>query len=366
MDHPLGPIESIILVALVAWALLPGTALVAIARVVREFRASRRDDVARSAPFTGRAGPATVRGRVRVIEGALVPIETVILQRAVRGPGGVLRAWKEARRTRIRAPFDVELTNGARVRVEPDAETTIDAPMSRPGPTSESTRERRAAIHDGDVVTVSGALRASRAARAPVATAYRGSMSAPRSSHAPRRLALRASPMHPLSVSTSARVRDRRATLAVHAIAAILATGGAIGANAFLLAPYYALVFHGHAERAIVLDDDPGPLEVSFADGDSMLDERVSADRATVDEVEAREAFGAVAVVDVRIARGTSPVVVLGKDSRAPAELGELAFATVVLVGVYAWLARRTTPWYERPMFHEPVSVVFERPLASR
>lgn len=153
------------MIAALLASLLPIVALLllSLARAERARKLARQSSLAVKHDLPTEAGPVVLQGTVEPVTDSNEPVISLSVRQVgheMRGRNGTTHVWRETSRALQARPFDLALSAGERVRVEPSRIALVDKLelYSRPEFT---VRELAARIDRGETVTISGEMRPS-------------------------------------------------------------------------------------------------------------------------------------------------------------------------------------------------------------
>lgn len=289
----------------------------------------------RPVPLT--PGPRVVRGKVREVESGDVAARVAVFQHGAEkeSKNSWTTTWRESERRIQSCPFELELADGARLRVEPGKSPRLVDTLGAWTRVEDTVRMAEAKLEVGEEVFVSGELSV---VRDPV-EGYRGG----------ERIVLSAPASGPMLLSTVGlskphRSKARRAAnwVMVLTLAALLAQ--------ILVVQYHVAVWFGETRPATV--EQLTAVKNEDRNGrvrwDRFVTYRVQgADESDEDEVDdedyAKLEEGAVVPVHVSPLQTT-----IGPHPTLHGLLGLLpSVALIVLAVVAVWRGYRRTAWYE-------------------
>lgn len=367
---PMSTAWSIALAVAIGWVVLPALALAAAIRALTLLRSARSQLLATRSPFRHRAGPTAVQGRVDW-RGASEPPVRVTLTQTVESQrmnrhGHLERCWVEAERETRMDPFDLVLADGTRIAVEPPPDAKLVDELDRVEAVSPGRRRKHATLDEGEEVWVVGALRPSRRRARDVA--YRGAVAASRTD------ALDAPPARPL-VLREPRVGDMllasgplaaplKRQAGFHVLAAVIFAMTTMWVDLGSFGSFHRLLFDGAKTTGVVVDQRsarlPGTsrgngIDLTFVSvryrrpGDAA--DRVTEVRApwrVYDLARRGEAAGQSLTIPLVVAKHGSTLIQLGEGVYLDGFWLPVLLLCVVAGFVYAGLATRVAPWYER------------------
>jgi hypothetical protein len=346
--------------------LLPGLTLVAAVSAVRQLRVLRQLAQAAQRPFSGRPGPAVVRGRIAASGDGLAPVQIAIEQvgAEVELRSGFRTDWTEVSRELRMTPFEIETAEGIRVHVEPDATTRLVDDLDEIEVVGVARRVCRANLSEGDQVWVVGAMRP-RSAGTAAASAYRGDVSA--SKEAPRPLAMRGLPGRPLLLSTRPLGSDRTMRAVFHAVAAILLFALTLAFHVGALADFHRSAWSGVVVEGRVTGARTQSEWVRSKYGGHAVEHKLLRVGYTVPsgswgstEVEVPKASydayqkrGADRLL-LRVTPGPNAVAFIGRYPHVTTKVSNMAAFGLLLAAAYIIGALTFfRPWYERKRFDQ-------------
>ena len=107
--------------------------------------------------WSGELGHRTVRGEVVAIDGGAEDAFLVVIEQRAQQVKGEL-VWKQTSRQQSARPFTLALSDGQRLRVEPDSDARLVDSLEAPVVIQEGVRERRVRLNLGEEVCVVGRI----------------------------------------------------------------------------------------------------------------------------------------------------------------------------------------------------------------
>jgi hypothetical protein len=357
---------SLAIVIVFGVVLFPGATLVAALNALRHLRVRQRLAQAADKAFSGRPGPAVLRGKIVASAEDRAPVEVAIEQvgTEVELRRGFRTDWTEVSREVRMDPFEVETASGLRVRVEPDDNTRLIDDLDEVEIVGVARRVCRATLSEGDEVWVVGAMRP-RSGGTAAASAYRGGVAGMRDG--PRPLAMRGLPGQPLLLSIRPLGSDRATRIVFHGVAALALLVFTLAFHVGTLADFHRSAWSGVVVEGRVLDARTRSDWVRTKYGGHAVEHnllrvayRVPPGSAGSAEVEVpREAYEAYEKrgadkLTLRVTPGPNPVAFIGRYPHVTTKVANTAAFGLLLAAAYIIGALTFfRPWYERKRFDQ-------------
>ncbi|NUO52063.1 MAG: hypothetical protein HOV80_24695 [Polyangiaceae bacterium] len=357
---------SLAIVIVIGVVLLPGLTLVAAAKALGHLGIRRRLTQAAEKPFSGRPGPAVLRGRVVAGGDDLAPVEVSIEQvgTEVELKRGFRTDWSEVRREVRMTPFEVETADGLRVHVEPDATTRLVDDLDEIEVTGSARRVCRARLSPDEEVWVVGAMRPRNVERA-AESAYRGGVST--SKDAPRPLAMRGLPGQPLLLSSRPLGSDRTMRAVFHGVAALVLFAMTLAFHLSGLYDFHRSAWSGTVVEARAIGARTQTEWVRSKYGGHAVEHKLlrlgytlpSGNRGSAEVEVAKQAYDAYEKRGadkwvLRVTPGPHPVAFIGRYPHVTTKASNMAAFGLLLAAAYIIGALTFfRPWYERKRFDQ-------------